>query len=176
MLIALGAVTMVAVAARSAAPAPSPMTAIGATAEQWASVSGFIQKAAEQVPESSYAYKPTPSVRSFGQLIGHLAGVQDLMCGGVLGQKTNAEDSVEKNVTTKAALVAAIQASNDVCKKAYAISDANAGKSLKLFGEDRSALYWLISNMGHDNEHYGNIVTYMRMMNMVPPSSQPAPK
>ena len=150
----------------------SPMSAIAATSEQWASVAGFITKAAEQVPESSYAWKPTPAVRSFGQLIGHLAGTQDLMCGAILGEKTNAEDSVEKGITSKAALVDAIKASNEKCKKAYAISESASGKSIKLFGEEHTGLYWLIGNMGHDNEHYGNIVTYMRMMNMVPPSSQ----
>ena len=165
------------IAARSsAAPSMSPMTAIGATGEQWAQVSAYIAKAAEQVPESSYAWKPTPAVRTFGQLIGHLAGVQDLMCGSVLGEKVNAEDSVEKGITTKAALVDAINASNEKCKKAYAMSESSTSKNIKMFGVDRSGLYWLISNMGHDNEHYGNIVTYMRMMNMVPPSSQPAPK
>ena len=150
----------------------SPMSAIGATGEQWAQVSGYITKAAEQVPESSYAWKPTPAVRSFGQLIGHLAGTQLEMCGLILGEKVNAEDSVEKGVTSKSGLVDAIKASNEKCKKAYAISESNANKSLKMFGVDRTGLYWLISNMGHDNEHYGNIVTYMRMMNMVPPSSQ----
>ena len=152
----------------------SPMSAIAATSEQWASVAGFITKAAEQVPESSYAWKPTPAVRSFGQLIGHLAGTQLQMCGLVLGEKVNAEDSVEKGITSKAALVDAMKASNEKCKKAYAISESNANKNIKMFGEDRTGLFWLISNMGHDNEHYGNIVTYMRMMNMVPPSSQQA--
>ena len=164
----------IAAAARPAVshPASSPMSAIAATSEQWASVAGFITKAAEQVPESSYAWKPTPAVRSFGQLIGHLAGTQDLMCGAILGEKTNSEDSVEKGITSKAALVDAIKASNEKCKKAYAISESASGKSIKLFGEEHTGLYWLIGNMGHDNEHYGNIVTYMRMMNMVPPSSQ----
>ena len=173
------AVAAVALAGLAAAPRPaashsesSPMSAIAATGEQWSQVAGYIAKAAEQVPESSYAWKPTPAVRSFGQLIGHLAGTQFLMCGAILGDKPVTEDSIEKGVTSKAALVDAIKASNEKCKKAYAISESASNKNIKMFGEDRTGLFWLISNMGHDNEHYGNIVTYMRMMNMVPPSSQ----
>jgi uncharacterized damage-inducible protein DinB len=37
-------------------------------------------------------------------------------------------------------------------------------------------MWAVLENTAHDNEHYGNIVTYMRMLGMVPPSSQPAPK
>ena len=174
---AAGAVAAIAIAARPAAlasrPSESPMTPIAVAADQWADVAGFITKAAEQVPESSYAYKPNPSVRSFGQLIGHIAGTQDMMCKLALGEKPNAEDSVEKEITTKDGLVAAMKGSNDVCKRAYAMSESASGKSIKMFGLERTALYWLFSNMGHDNLHYGNIVTYMRMLNMVPPSSQP---
>ena len=161
---------------RLAEPAPSASpSALTAAGEQWTDVTGFITKAAEQVPESSYAYKPTPAVRSFGALIGHIAGTQNYMCGMALGVKAGAEDGVEKTTTAKAALIDSLKASNALCKKAYAISDANAAKTMKMFGEEKSGLYWLMSNMGHDNLHYGNIITYMRMLGMTPPSSQSAP-
>ena len=159
--------------ARLAVPAThaSP-SAVSMANEQWKEVTDWVTKAAEQVPDTSYAFKPTASVRSFGQLVGHIAGTQDLMCAAILGEKLPAEDAVEKGATTKAALVAALKASTEHCKKAYAISDADAGKTVKLFGVEKSALYWLVSNMAHDNLHYGNMVTYMRVMGMVPPSSQ----
>ena len=115
-------------------------------------------------------------MRTFGQLIGHLAGSQDMICGSALGEKTGEEADVEKSTTTKAALLAALKASTDHCAKAYAMSDADAAKMHSLFGEDRTALWALMQNTVHDGEHYGNIVTYMRMLGMVPPSSQPAPR
>jgi hypothetical protein len=31
----------------------------------------------------------------------------------------------------------------------------------------------LIFNFSHNNEHYGNLVTYMRIKSLVPPSSAP---
>ena len=43
-----------------------------------------------------------------------------------------------------------------------------------LFGEQRSRLFVLLENATHDSEHYGNIVTYMRLNKMVPPSSRPS--
>ena len=139
----------------------------------WEEAIGNIAKAAEQVTEANYSYKPTPTVRSFGQLIGHVAGAQHLYCGAVLGEKTGNEDDVEKTATTKAALVAALKTSNDHCRKAYAVLDADAAKMVNVFGQDESVLGALIGNAMHDQEHYGNIVTYMRMLGMVPPSSQP---
>jgi len=42
-----------------------------------------------------------------------------------------------------------------------------------LFGAQRSKLFTLFQNVTHDSEHYGNIVTYMRLNKMVPPSSRP---
>jgi hypothetical protein len=43
-----------------------------------------------------------------------------------------------------------------------------------VFGDQHSRLYVLMMNATHDAEHYGNLVTYMRMNGMVPPSSKPS--
>jgi uncharacterized damage-inducible protein DinB len=142
----------------------------------WEQVTGYLVRAAEQMPEAKYAFKPTPDVRSFGQLIAHIAGSQNLFCGTVLGEKGESEDDIEKTTTAKADLVAALKSSNDHCRKAYSISDAAAWEKVELFGQSNSSLYALIMNATHDNEHYGNIVTYMRLQGMVPPSSQPSPR
>jgi hypothetical protein len=73
--------------------------------------------------------------------------------------------------------VAALKATTDYCQKAYAMSDADAMKRpVKLFGMEQTGLWAVIENTAHDSEHYGNIVTYMRMLGMVPPSSQPQPR
>jgi uncharacterized damage-inducible protein DinB len=139
----------------------------------WSSTINYIIKSAEQMPEALYSYKPTPEVRSFGQLIGHVAGAQYVYCSAVLGDKPASEGDIEKTKTSKADLVAAIKASTEYCKKAYMISDAQAQEMTKVFGGDATKLRALIGNASHDSEHYGNIVTYLRMNKMVPPSSQP---
>jgi uncharacterized damage-inducible protein DinB len=153
--------------------APTAPSAVAADKQIWTSVIGYVTAAAEQVPDSSYSYHPVPTVRTFGQLIAHLAGSQHMFCAAALGDKATAEDDIEKTTTDKAALVAALKASTEYCQKAYAMSDAEAMKRpTKLFGGEQSAFWALVANTAHDDEHYGNIVTYMRMLGMVPPSSQ----
>jgi uncharacterized damage-inducible protein DinB len=141
----------------------------------WEIQSAYLQRAAEQMPESDYAYQPVATVRTFGQLIGHVAGAQNLMCASALGEASKSEDDIEKSMTTKPQLVAALRASSEYCRRAYAQSDAAAARSTTMFGEKRSRMFALAANATHDGEHYGNIVTYLRIKGMVPPSSQPTP-
>ena len=133
----------------------------------------YLLQAAEQMPEAEYAYKPTPEVRSFGQLIGHIANAQYAICGAALGEQSSSKEDIEKARTTKAPLMEALRASFEVCDRAHAQADAALLQSTKLFGRDQTRLGALILNTAHDFEHYGNLVTYMRMKGMVPPSSQP---
>jgi len=137
------------------------------------SVSGYILEAANDMSEAQYAFRPTPDVRTFGELIGHVAGSQKMFCAMALGDKAPAEDAVEKAAKTKAALVAALKESNDYCAKAYQMTDAATAGMIDVFGEKHSKMFALLDNVTHDNEHYGNIVTYMRMNKLVPPSSKP---
>ena len=138
----------------------------------WEPMVGYITTAAEEVPESTYAYRPTPEVRSFGQLVGHVAGAQYLICAAALGDAPRNEDDIEKTRKTKSELVAALKASTRYCARAYGQSDKAAQQKTKLFGQERTRLYALGLNATHDAEHYGNIITYLRMNGLVPPSSR----
>ncbi|HXB26110.1 MAG TPA: DinB family protein [Gemmatimonadaceae bacterium] len=162
-------------AAPSHPVATTAPSVLAADREIWTMVIGYVTAAAEQVPDSSYSYRPVPTVRTFGQLVAHIAGSQDMFCAQALGEQAHASDEIERTITDKAALVAALEASTAHCRKAYAMTDADAMKrTVKTFAGERSALWALLYSTVHDNEHYGNIVTYMRMLGMVPPSSQPA--
>ncbi len=154
---------------------PNPTFAVGTTKSMWEAMTNYIIKAAEQMPEADYAFKPTKDVRTFGQLIGHVAGAQNMFCAAALGEKAASEDDIEKSTTTKAGLVAALKASSENCQRAYAQSDASSEAATMLFGTSFTRLRVLVMNATHNSEHYGNIVTYMRIKGMVPPSSQPAP-
>ena len=90
-----------------------------------------------------------------------------------VGDPPRGEADIESTVKTKAGLVDALKASTEYCKKAYAQTDAAAAAALKVFGQDQNRMYALTLNAAHNAEHYGNIVTYLRMKSMVPPSSQP---
>ena len=154
---------------------PTADAGVAAIRAQWEAQSGYLLRAAEQMPEADYAFKPVATVRTFGQLIGHVAGTQNLICAAVLGDPERAEDEIEKSMTTKAQLVAAFRTSSDYCRRAYALSDAAAAGQITMFGEKQSRMDALALNAVHDGEHYGNVVTYLRIKGMVPPSSQPRP-
>ena len=153
-------------------PALADDPAIAALRTNWRQVTGYITRAAEQLSEADYAYRPIATVRTFGQLFAHVAGSQYTMCAAALGEKGQAEDAIEKTMTTKADLVAALKASTAFCEKAYAQSGVNAAAMTDLYGDKVPRYNALALNAVHNGEHYGNIITYMRMKGMVPPSSQ----
>jgi uncharacterized damage-inducible protein DinB len=138
---------------------------------------GLLARSADKVSEADYDFKPTQDVRSFGQVVGHVADAQYLFCSAVIGEKSPSTASVEKTKTTKADLVAALKEAFAYCDKAYdGMTDATAAQTVKFFGRETPKLGILAFNNMHDMEHYGNLVTYMRLKNIVPPSSEPQPK
>lgn len=129
-------------------------------------------KAAEKMPEENYSFKPVPEVRSFAQLVGHVADAQYLFCSAALGEK-NPAPGIEKSKTSKADLTEALKTAFAYCDKAYdGMTDADAATMVTFFGGQRPKLGVLDFNVSHNNEHYGNIVTYMRLKGLVPPSSE----
>ena len=146
--------------------------AVSTSRQLWETFVGHITTAADELPESKYAYRPTPEVRTFGQLVGHVAGAQYLICAAALGEPPRNEDEIEKSRKTKAELVAALKESTQYCNRAYGQTDKAAQQKTKLFGQERTRLYALGLNAAHDAEHYGNIVTYLRLNGIVPPSSR----
>lgn len=171
LLLLAGATPVFAQAASKAAPNKSPITSAN---RFWhGEVQGYLIRAAEALPEESYGFQPTPEVRTFGQIVGHVANAQYMFCATALKEASPAKQNYEK-VTAKADLVTALKASAAYCARAYeTVTDAMAAEPVKLFGQDANRASALIVNTAHDNEHYGNIVTYMRLKGLVPPSSQP---
>jgi uncharacterized damage-inducible protein DinB len=128
---------------------------------------------AEKVPEEYYSFKPTDAVRSFGQILGHVADSQYRFCSLVRGEK-NPTPNIEKTKTSKADLMVALKDAFAYCDKAYdGMTDASGTEMVKLMGLDVPKLGVLNDNLAHTSEHYGNLVTYMRLKNIVPPTSDP---
>jgi uncharacterized damage-inducible protein DinB len=132
---------------------------------------GVLSKTADQVAEDLYGFKPTPEVRSLGQLLGHVANANFMFCSMALGEKSPNATDYEK-AATKADIVAGIKEAFSYCDKAFQMSDAKAAEAATVFGSKQNRLYALAFNVAHNNEHYGNLVTYMRLKGMTPPSSQ----
>jgi len=125
--------------------------------------------AAEQMPESEFAFAPAEGVRNFGQLIGHVANSAFSYCSVALGVE-NPNSANFEEITSKAGLVEAVKSGFAHCDKAYQINDMQAMEMTE--GRmPRMKLWYLVQNTSHSNEHYGNIVTYMRAKGHTPPSS-----
>jgi len=143
---------------------------------QLAQIKAPITRTAEKVPEDLYAFKPTPEIRALGQLIGHIADGNNSICGAASGMKApGGATSAEKTMTTKAALQKALADSFAFCETALAsLDDKKGAETAKTFLGVQPRLMVFAFNNSHLNEHYGNLVTYMRLKGIVPPSSEPA--
>jgi uncharacterized damage-inducible protein DinB len=136
-----------------------------------------LAEAAEAMPAEEYAFRPTPAVRSFGQLVGHVINANFFFCSQATGEKPPASTNDEQ-VTDKAALVKALNDSLAYCDKAYtATTDANYMQSITVAARPGQAPTTTVRgavltfNVAHNNEHYGNIVVYLRLKGHVPPST-----
>jgi uncharacterized damage-inducible protein DinB len=134
-------------------------------------VKGYITKAVAQVPQDKLSYQPTKEVRTMAQLFGHIANSSGMICATAAGTKPSASGDAEK-LTAKADLEKAVAAGFAVCDQAFkTVTTANANEPVDLFGMKHTRLGALGFNAAHLFEHYGNVVTYMRINGMVPPSS-----
>jgi len=141
----------------------------------YARMKTILVSSAEKMPEENYNFKPTEAVRSYGQIVGHVADAQYNFCSMALGE-TNPGLKIEQTKTTKADLVAALKEALTYCDKAYdGMTDASSLQTVKMFGMDMPKFGVLNINNAHDMEHYGNLVTYMRLKNVVPPTSEQPP-
>jgi uncharacterized damage-inducible protein DinB len=134
-----------------------------------------LAEAAESMPADEYAVKPTPQVRSFGELIGHVANANFFFCSQAKGEPSPSTTNHERT-TDKAGLVKALGDSLAYCDAAYDMTTvANFDQLVKMAGPNggsqasRGAV--LVFNTTHNNEHYGNVVVYMRLKGHVPPST-----
>jgi len=130
--------------------------------------------AADQMSEADYTFKASPPERTYGAIVGHIADVQMALCGMVKGEQKMGD--AEKTKTSKGDLVAALKASFDYCDGVYnGMTDADGAQTVKMFGRDRIKLGVLNFNVVHDTEMYGQMVVYLRIKGLVPPSSQRRP-
>ena len=131
-----------------------------------------ILRSADKIPEDKWAFKPTDGVRTIGQLFAHVADGQYEFCGGAAGNHD--QKNVEQTAKTKADIVAALKTAFAYCDEIYAnMTDAKAMELMPAFGGAKlTRLSMLDFNVAHTMEHYGNLVTYMRIQGIVPPSSE----
>ena len=151
--------------------ADPPRAAVAAARSSWMAAHNYIVRSAELMSEADFAFKPVATVRSFAQIVAHVADDEMGWCAQILGEPLK-QTQVEKTLTAKADVIKVIRDAGTYCEKAYGISDAQAAAVTTIWGGQQPKIRGLMDNAAHDWEHYGNIVTYMRIKGMVPPSSQ----
>jgi uncharacterized damage-inducible protein DinB len=163
---------------QTAPPAQSAPPANPITASErgfYSFVSGAVVGAAQKMPEENYSFKPTPEVRTFGQLVGHVADASYSFCSQAMGESNPVKD-IEKTKTSKADLVVALKDGVAYCNKAFdSMTDAKGSDMVKLFNFNIAKLTLFSINTAHTDEHYGNMVTYLRLKGIVPPTSENQP-
>jgi DinB superfamily len=141
--------------------------------QTYALVKSSLLRAADRMPAEYYPFRTVPAVRTFGEMIAHVADAQFLMCGVVKGEKPAAD---ARSKTSKDDLVAALKASFDYCDPVYAsMTDAAGAVKVRWARWDMSRLGLLNWNISHDNEMYGIIAAFLRIKGLVPPSSEGRP-
>jgi len=177
------AVLAVGAAARqqTAAPAqPRPLPTLVVEVQTiFNNIKNNMTKAADQFPEDKYSWSPTPEVRTWAGLLSHIVDDNNGACFLLAGE-TAAQPRLDNGGKPtdagkdmkKADIVEALAESFARCDKAFAA--VTTENMLERNGTgNRSKIGALIYDTQHINEHYGNIVTYMRLQGMVPPSSAP---
>jgi uncharacterized damage-inducible protein DinB len=171
-------------------PTPAPAKAAAAQASPITDsikrghdiIKGYITKSAELMPEADYAFKPAGTaaiVRTYGQILGHVANANYLFCGAAMGASTAGGErgpggADYEKLAKKAEIQKALADSFAYCDKAFAsVSDQNGGQTVPgLPIGPTTKIGALAFNVSHDFEHYGNLVTYLRAKGLVPPSSK----
>jgi uncharacterized damage-inducible protein DinB len=153
-------------------------------------VKRFMLAAAEEFPDKEYTFQATPEVRSVAQIFMHVAYWQYFFCGQAKGedptrhpllqafQKNNERLQGMDVEPSKTNIVAALRASYDYCDGVFAtLTPEQAGQVIRAPGfmnvNEAPRVHFLSYNVSHANEHYGNLVTYLRLKGHVPPSTQP---
>ena len=141
---------------------------------QLGALSGLVVRSAEKVPEDLYAFRPIPEVRTMGDLFGHVADALFSMCSTAAGTKPP-RGGIEKSVKAKNELIAALKEGVSYCNSVLDVmTDQKGIETVPFYFGPTPRLSVLYFAVTHTYEHYGNLVTYMRLKGIVPPSSEPA--
>ena len=125
-----------------------------------------IMKSADAMPESKYSYRPTKEVRSFSEILNHVADISYILCSNAKGDAPPAPPAMKGS---KAEIMAYLKGSFEYCDSVYSgFTDAHLNDPASFFGFRTNKMFILTQVGNHDALHYGNLVTYLRLNGLVP--------
>jgi len=133
--------------------------------------SGTVMDTAEMLDETMYAFRPTDEVRSVGEILAHVAFSQFQFCAAAAGERNPNSENFEETRTTREPIIEALRRGFAYCDEVFdRTTDADAARPVNFLGPNTAAGV-LAFNSAHVYSHYGNLVTYMRLRGIVPPTS-----
>jgi uncharacterized damage-inducible protein DinB len=125
-----------------------------------------IMKSADAMPEAKYGYRPAKDVRSFAEILNHVADISYTLCSNVKGEANPATASAKGS---KSEIMAHLKGSFDYCDGVYSgFTDAHLNDPADFWGVKTNKMFVLTQVANHDALHYGNLVTYLRINGLVP--------
>jgi len=174
--------TLILAAAAFAAPPDEKPTFASVIDHQLSGTEKTVVPAADAMPEDKYGFTPTggdfKDVRTFGAEVKHMATANYALGAAILGEKPpiNLEGANgPASIKTKAEIMKYLNDSFAYAHKAVnSITEANILEPIKSpFGNNMTTrLALAMSLTGHPYDHYGQMVEYLRMNNIIPPASR----
>ena len=125
-----------------------------------------IMKSADAMPESKYSYRPTKDVRSFAEILNHVADISYTLCSNVKGAANPAAATAK---VSKTEIMAYLKGAFGYCDGVYSgFTDAHLNDPADFWGTKTNKMFILTQVGNHDALHYGNLVTYLRLNGLVP--------
>lgn len=176
LVLTLGALLTATTAfAQGPGPAGAPAGIATGLQTSYNRIKNLVTQSADKLTEADYGFKPTPDIRSYGQLWAHVANFHFGTCAQVKGvPNPNQGVNLENTLTTKAQFVKALADSYAFCDDAFAaLTDQTAVEPVAGGrGPARARLTILNQIVEHDNEMYGVGTVYQRLKGVVPPSTE----
>ena len=162
---------------QTAAPAQTMSTTI---APWWQMIEKSFVSAAEEMPADKWSFKPTggtfEKARTFAQQVKHVACANEAFFNEIAQKEPppDCENGGLNPAQTKEELVAYLRASFERGRQAIAeLTPANAlDHAGGRYGGESTRLGLITLAVWHASDHYGQIVIYLRMNNIVPPASR----
>jgi uncharacterized damage-inducible protein DinB len=132
-----------------------------------------IIESAEKMPDANFDFKPTPEVKSYAEMLGHVADSQYGYCARLKGEASPMKESVERTKKAKTEMVEAVKAAFAYCDGIFgSMTDDLLKQTVKVGTQDVPKAFYAAQVVSHISEHYGNLVTYLRLKGLVPPSTE----
>ena len=144
--------------------APNPLTATLSIFRS--NMQDKIMKAADKMPESKYSYRPTKEVRSFAEIVTHVADISYILCSNARGESNPAANTAK---VSKTEIMAYLKGSFAYCDGVYSgFTDVHLNDPADFWGAKTNKMFILTQVGNHDALHYGNLVTYLRINGVEP--------